>query len=122
MMVFSLKPALTSLTTDAFVSVFCDWLLVWANAAGERIKARETVKRTRTANDFMLSPYFLRLLIVVEPGRRSLPGACGRQCRTVCRSSSRIREFPGRAERFARTSSRRLPRHYNSRAPDQPGH
>src|SRR4026208_655152 len=58
MIVFSLKPALVSLTIAALLSACCCWLdCAWPNATSERTKTRETEQMIRAANEFMLSPH-----------------------------------------------------------------
>src|SRR5688500_6229810 len=63
MMVFSLKPALVSLTTAALLSACCWPDGVWANATSERLQTRETEQMMRAANEFMLSPHILCLVL-----------------------------------------------------------
>src|SRR5687767_2239423 len=120
MMVFSLKPALVSLTTEALLSACCA-CRDWANDTTETVRTRETEQIMRAANEFMLSPHTFKTIISAEPARRCLPAACGRRFRNACRSSLHSHEFHDMGERCVRTSSPRPPQHYNSRARDRRG-
>src|ERR1044072_4969687 len=121
MMVFSLKPALASLTTAALVSDFCCARLFWANDNGTKIKTRETGKRIRAARDFIGHPYFLRKLTIAAELARPHPAAYGRRCRNASRYFSRTRYILGKGERCAHISCPPPHPHYNSPAPGQPG-
>src|ERR1700754_1245512 len=111
MMVFSLKPALASLTTEALVSgVFG---LSWAKANGAKASITPRVTNWRTAFMIILPPTSVGLA-------RRYHRVSDPTCRSACQSSLHILESLYREVHYAHTSSPRLHPHYSSPVPNLP--